>query len=103
MLERGKDEIEWNENNASCAEVTSVDKFLLCRNGTWISWSSAMIEESLVLFPVTVLEAVIGIVAGYRLGLKENRRCITTGRGALLLRCRFRRNSPYIRNEMERI
>ena len=58
------------ENNASAGRTWCVMHF--CRNA-W-AFDIAMIEESLVLLPVTVLEAVIGIFAGYRLGLKENRR-----------------------------
>ena len=67
VLERRKDEIEWKKTTLLAL---------------------AMIEESLVLFPVTVLEAVIGIFAGYRLGLKENRRAYWVG-GALLLLASF--------------
>lgn len=73
------------ENNAS----SHGDKCgcILCRNGARFL-DTAMIEESLVLLPVTVLEAVIGIFAGYRLGLKENRRAYWIG-GALLLLASF--------------
>ena len=74
VLERRKD------------EVTSVDAFFVGMGLGFLD--TAMIEESLVLFPVTVLEAVIGIFAGYRLGLKENRRAYWIG-GALLLLASF--------------
>ena len=66
--------------------VTSVDAFFVGMGLGFLD--TAMIEESLVLFPVTVLEAVIGIFAGYRLGLKENRRAYWIG-GALLLLASF--------------
>ena len=66
--------------------VTSVDAFFVGMGLGFLD--TAMIEESLVLFPVTVLEAVIGIFAGYRLGLKENRRAYWVG-GALLLLASF--------------
>lgn len=46
------------------------------------------IEWKKTTLPVTVLEAVIGIFAGYRLGLKENRRAYWIG-GALLLLASF--------------
>lgn len=81
VLERRKDEIEWKKTTL-LALVTSVDAFFVGMGLGFLD--TAMIEESLVLFPVTVLEAVIGIFAGYRLGLKENRRAYWVG-GALLL------------------
>ncbi len=68
VLERRKDEIEWKKTTL-LALVTSVDAFFVGMGLGFLD--TAMIEESLVLFPVTVLEAVIGIFAGYRLGLKE--------------------------------
>ena len=84
VLERRKDEIEWK--TTLLALVTSVDAFFVGMGLGFLD--TAMIEESLVLFPVTVLEAVIGIFAGYRLGLKENRRAYWVG-GALLLLASF--------------
>ena len=85
VLERRKDEIEWKKTML-LALVTSVDAFFVGMGLGFLD--TAMIEESLVLFPVTVLEAVIGIFAGYRLGLKENRRAYWIG-GALLLLASF--------------
>ena len=85
VLERRKDEIEWKKTTL-LALVTSVDAFFVGMGLGFLD--TAMIEESLVLFPVTVLEAVIGIFAGYRLGLKENRRAYWVG-GALLLLASF--------------
>ena len=85
VLERRKDEIEWKKTTL-LAMVTSVDAFFVGMGLGFLD--TAMIEESLVLFPVTVLEAVIGIFAGYRLGLKENRRAYWIG-GALLLLASF--------------
>ena len=64
VLERRKDEIEWKKTTL-LAMVTSVDAFFVGMGLGFLD--TAMIEESLVLFPVTVLEAVIGIFAGYRL------------------------------------
>ena len=78
-------EIEWKKTTL-LALVTSVDAFFVGMGLGFLD--TAMIEESLVLFPVTVLEAVIGIFAGYRLGLKENRRAYWVG-GALLLLASF--------------
>ena len=85
VLERRKDEIEWKKTTL-LALVTRVDAFFVGMGLGFLD--TAMIEESLVLFPVTVLEAVIGIFAGYRLGLKENRRAYWVG-GALLLLASF--------------
>ena len=85
VLERRKDEIEWKKTTF-LALITSVDAFFVGMGLGFLD--TAMIEESLVLFPVTVLEAVIGIFAGYRLGLKENRRAYWVG-GALLLLASF--------------
>ena len=85
VLERRKDEVEWKKTTL-LAMVTSVDAFFVGMGLGFLD--TAMIEESLVLFPVTVLEAVIGIFAGYRLGLKENRRAYWIG-GALLLLASF--------------
>ena len=85
VLERRKDEIEWKKTTL-LAMVTSVDAFFVGMGLGFLD--TAMIEESLVLLPVTVLEAVIGIFAGYRLGLKENRRAYWIG-GALLLLASF--------------
>ena len=85
VLERRKDEIEWKKTTL-LAMVTSVDAFFVGMGLGFLD--TAMIEESLVLFPVTVLEAVIGIFAGYRLGLKENRRAYWIG-GTLLLLASF--------------
>ena len=79
VLERRKDEIEWKK-------TTLLDAFFVGMGLGFLD--TAMIEESLVLLPVTVLEAVIGIFAGYRLGLKENRRAYWIG-GALLLLASF--------------
>ena len=83
VLERRKDEIEWKKTTF-LALITSVDAFFVGMGLGFLD--TAMIEESLVLF--TVLEAVIGIFAGYRLGLKENRRAYWVG-GALLLLASF--------------
>ncbi len=85
VLERRKDEIEWKKTTF-LALITSVDAFFVGMGLGFLD--TAMIEESLVLLPVTVLEAVIGIFAGYRLGLKENRRAYWIG-GALLLLASF--------------
>lgn len=82
VLERRKDEIEWKKTTF-LALITSVDAFFVGMGLGFLD--TAMIEESLVLFPVTVLEAVIGIFAGYRLGLKENRRAYWVGAALLLL------------------
>ena len=56
VLERRKDEIEWKKTTL-LAMVTSVDAFFVGMGLGFLD--TAMIEESLVLFPVTVLEAVI--------------------------------------------
>ena len=85
VWESTKEEIEWKKTTL-LALVTSVDAFFVGMGLGFLD--TAMIEESLVLFPVTVLEAVIGIFAGYRLGLKENRRAYWVG-GALLLLASF--------------
>ena len=82
VLERRKDEIEWKKTTL-LALVTSVDAFFVGMGLGFLD--TAMIEESLVLFPVTVLEAVIGIFAGYRLGLKENRRAYWSGEHSFYL------------------
>ena len=85
VLERRKDDIEWNRT-VVLALVTSVDAFFVGMGLGFLD--TAMIEESLVLFPVTIIESVIGIFAGYRLGMNENRRAYLIG-GALLLLASF--------------
>ena len=85
VLERRKDEIEWKKT-AILALVTSVDAFFVGMGLGFLD--TAMIEESLILFPVTVIETVIGVYAGYRLGLRENRRAYLFG-GALLIIASF--------------
>lgn len=85
VLERRKDEVEWKKT-ALLALVTSVDAFFAGMGLGFLD--TAMIEESLILFPVTILEAIVGIFAGYRLGLKENSRAYWIG-GALLLLASF--------------
>lgn len=85
VLERRKDEIEWGRMTV-LALVTSVDAFFV---GLGLGFlDTAMIEESLVLFPVTIIELVVGIFAGYRLGMHEKSRAYLIG-GALLILASF--------------
>ena len=96
VLERRKDEIEWKKTTL-LALVTSVDAFFVGMGLGFLD--TAMIEESLVLFPVTVLEAVDRYICRIQTGTERKQTCIL-GRGSTPFTCQFRRNSPllYVKN-----
>lgn len=81
VLERRQDTIDWKTTTILSA-LTSIDAFFA---GVGLGFlDTEMICQALTLFPVTVLEVIFGIIAGYRLGLKHNRHAYWIG-GALLL------------------
>ena len=81
VLEKRNDSIDWLKTSA-LAVVTSVDALFA---GVGLGFlDTEMAKQALSLFPVTVLSAILGIYAGYRLGLAHNRKAYWTG-GALLL------------------
>ena len=81
VLERRKDAIEWKTTTA-LALVTSIDAFMA---GVGMGFlDTEVIAQAITLFPVTVLQVILGVYAGYRLGLKHNRHAYWIG-GAMLL------------------
>lgn len=81
VLEERKDEIEW-KRVAVLSGVTSIDALFA---GVGLGFlDTEMIAQALTLFPVTVLETLLGVYMGYMLGLEHNRKAYWTG-GALLL------------------
>ena len=81
VLERRQDTIDWKTTTILSA-LTSIDAFFA---GVGLGFlDTEMICQALILFPVTVLEVIFGIIVGYRLGLKHNRHAYWIG-GALLL------------------
>ena len=81
VLERRKDAIEWKTTTA-LALVTSIDAFMA---GVGMGFlDTEVIAQAITLFPVTVLQVIFGVYAGYRLGLKHNRHAYWIG-GAMLL------------------
>lgn len=81
VLERRNDEIDW-ESTALLAILTSIDATLA---GIGLGFlGTEMILQSCTLFPITVLQVILGVYVGYRLGLRHNRHAYWIG-GALLL------------------
>ena len=81
VLERRKDAIEWKTTTA-LALVTSIDAFMAGVGMGFLDTEG--IAQAITLFPVTVLQVILGVYAGYRLGLKHNRHAYWIG-GAMLL------------------
>ncbi len=79
--EKRRDVINWSAT-AALAALTSVDAFFAGIGFGILNTQTVLAVLS--VFIVTVLEAVLGVYAGYWLGLKHNRKAYWIG-GALLL------------------
>ena len=81
LLERRNDIIDWKKTTI-LAFVTSIDAFLA---GIGMGFLDAqMIQQSLTIFPITVLSVILGVYAGYRMGTAHNSQAYLAG-GALFL------------------
>lgn len=81
VLERRKDDVDW-KRMLPLSVVTGIDA-LFAGAGMRFLETDVFVQSS-VLFPVSVVIAMLGVYVGYRLGLKHNRHALWIG-GALLL------------------
>lgn len=81
VLERRNDNIAWM-STVFLAVLTSIDTFLAGIGFGFLG--TQMKVQLLTLFPVTVLQVILGVYTGYRLGIRHNRHAYWIG-GALLI------------------
>jgi len=68
-IERRNDEINWKRLR-KLAVLTSVDAYFA---GMGIGfWSVEILEQGMVLLPVTIIQCFLGVEVGYRLGCEYN-------------------------------
>ena len=81
ICERRNDERNWKRLR-KLAVLTSVDALFA---GMGIGfWSVEILEQGMVLLPVTIIQCFLGVEVGYRLGCEYNRRAYWIG-GMLFL------------------
>ena len=69
IFERRNDEINWKRLR-KLAVLTSVDAYFA---GMGIGfWSVEILEQGMVLLPVTIIQCFLGVEVGYRLGCEYN-------------------------------
>ena len=69
IFERRNDEINWKRLR-KLAVLTSVDAYFA---GMGIGfWSLEILEQGMVLLPVTIIQCFLGVEVGYRLGCEYN-------------------------------
>lgn len=81
VLERRKDNVDWNRM-IPLSVVTGIDALFAGAGMSFLG--TDIFVQSVVLLPVGVCMAILGIYVGYRLGLEHNRHALWIG-GALLL------------------
>ncbi|MGN0403642.1 MAG: manganese efflux pump MntP family protein [Bariatricus sp.] len=80
IFERRNDQINW-KRMGMLAAATSVDALFA---GIGIGfWNVDVMNQMLIMGPITVIQSILGIYIGYRLGCEHNRR--TYGIGGILL------------------
>ena len=80
VFERRNDQINW-KRMGMLAAATSVDALFA---GIGIGfWNVDFANQMLIMGPITVIQSILGIYIGYRLGCEHNRR--TYGIGGIML------------------